>query len=364
MARPTLALTLAATLLTAGCGDPVVVLGDWPGYMRVVLGVGGVAGTTTDTAAVRTRLFVPYGVAAAADGAIYVGDQGAGAQFGRIIRVTPAGRALDVYSAAAGCGPCLQQPEGMAVDSTSLYVADPGAGRIWRVSLQRFGEVTPLAGNGGGSSGADGPALSTSIAGPAHVVLDATGRIYFSERGGNRVRRLDADGTLHTVAGTGAAGFSGDGGAAVSAALNGPSGLALQGGTLFIADAGSQRVRAVDLASGIIRTVAGTGVSGFTGDDGLATAATLATPQALAVTPDGRTLYIADQLNRRIRSLDLGTGVIRTFAGSGAAGFGGAGRAAAETALPLPIDIAVSPYRLLFVVDAVNLVVWRTPLGL
>jgi sugar lactone lactonase YvrE len=359
MARPTLALTLAATLLTAGCGDPVVVLGDWPGYMRVVLGVAGSAGMTTDTAAVRTRLFVPYGVAAAADGSIYVGDQA-----GRIIRVTPAGRALDVYSAAAGCAPCLQQPEGMAVDSTSLYVADPGAGKVWRVSLQRFGEVTALAGNGGESSGPDGPALSTSIAGPAHVVLDATGRIYFSERRGNRVRRLDADGTLHSVAGTGAAGFSGDGGAATSATLNGPSGLALQGSTLFIADAGSQRVRAVDLSSGIIRTVAGTGVSGFTGDDGPATAATLATPQALAATPDGRTLYIADQLNRRIRSLDLTTGVIRTFAGTGGSGFGGAGRAAAETALPLPIDIAVSPYRLLFVVDAVNLVVWRTPLGL
>lgn len=356
MARPALALTLAAALL-AGCGDPVVVLGDWPGYMRVVVGVPGSAGSATDTVATRTRLMVPHGVAAAPDGALYVGDE-----FGRIVRVSPAGRAQDVYS-AAGCSPCMQQPAGMDVDSSALWIADPAAGRVWRLDLKSL-TLQPVAGSGGIVSGPDGPALSTSLAQPVDVASDGAGRVYFSERVGNRVRRLDADGSVHTVAGTGTPGFSGEGGAGASAQLNGPVGLAAHAGTLFIADAGNQRVRALDLGTGIIRTVAGNGVSGFSGDDGPATAASLANPLGLAVTADGRTLFIADLLNRRIRALDLGSGVIRTFAGNGSTAFSGIGRAAAETALAQPVDVATSPFRLLFIVDAAQLVVWRTPLGI
>lgn len=360
MGRPSFALTLAAALLAGGCGDPVVVLGDWPGYMRVVVGVPNTFGSTFDTLATRTQLWAPHGVAAAPNGAIFVSDE-----TGTIVRVSPDGKAWRVIPSQGGCaGTCVQKPTGMTVDSSgALIVADPTAQRVW--SLDPVGgRATPIAGNGAEGSGPDGPALSTAIASPAAATVDGQGRIYFSERAGNRVRRLDADGSLHTVAGSGITGFGGDGGPATGARMNGPVGISIAGGVLYIADSGNHRVRAVDLASGVIRTVAGTGAPGFGGDGGPAASALLNNPQGLTATRDGRSLFVADNLNQRVRLIDLGNGSIRTFAGTGATDYSGTGRSAAETALKDPLDLVVSPYDQLYIVDAGHFVVWRTPLGI
>ena len=346
----------AVGALAAGCGDPLVILGDWPGYMRVVLGVPGSSGFRLDSIATNNLLAAPRGLAAAADGSLYVSDAS-----GRIFRVSSDGRASLVLNAASCGGECPGQPQGLAIDSTgALLVADAGQ-RIWRVA----GSIArPIAGNGQDASGPDGPALTTAILAPTGVAVDASGHIYFSEKAGYRVRRIESDGSLRTVAGTGASGFSGDGGPATLATLNGPAGLAVVGTTLYIADSGNQRVRAVDLALGTIRTVSGNGAPGFSGDGGPATAAQLSFPAGLAATPDTRLLFIVDQLNNRVRQVDLAAGTIRTFAGNGSTAFNGSGRGAAETALNLPTDVAASRYQQLFVLDAGHYVVWRTPLGL
>ncbi len=346
----------ALAAAVSACGDPLLILGDWPGYMRVVLGVPGSPGFRVDSIATNTQLSEARGVVAARDGSVYVGDA-----HGRIFKVEADGRAQLILNPANWTTARPDQVQGMALDSAGiLYVADPGSNRIWRLP----GRGEPIAGNGQDHSDPDGPALSTAILAPHGVVLDGSGRVYFSERSGYRVRRIEPDGSLRTIAGTGVAGYSGDGGPATAAQLNGPAGLALSGSTLYIADAGNARVRAVDLGSGVIRTVAGSGAAGFGGDGGPASAVLLNDPEALAVTGDGRSLYVVDRLNQRVRRVDLAAGTISTFAGTGSTEFSGSGRSAAETALNMPSDVAFSPYQLLFVLDAGHAVLWRTPLGL
>jgi sugar lactone lactonase YvrE len=133
------------------------------------------------------------------------------------------------------------------------------------------------------------------------------------------VRQVDAEtGVITTVAGIGRPRFSGDGGVAVDAGLNEPAALVVsEEGILYIADQSNNRVRAVDLATGVIRTVAGTGVAAYNGDDVVATETGLAGPSGLAIANDG-TLFIADSFNGRVRAIDPGTGLIRTVVGDGA----------------------------------------------
>ena len=134
--------------------------------------------------------------------------------------------------------------------------------------------------------------------------MDADGNVYFSENNGRRVRKVDTEGTITTVAGTGELDFSGDGGPATEATLAGPDGLAFAAdGSLYIADRENNRVRRID-SDGIIDTVAGTGVSGYAGDGGPASEAELANPEGIAFDADGN-LYIADFGNRRIRKVTL-----------------------------------------------------------
>ena len=151
--------------------------------------------------------------------------------------------------------------------------------------------------------------------------MDGAGNFFIADRFGRRIRKVDGAGILTTVAGTGARGFSGDGGPATDAALNSTNGVAVDGaGNLFIADSGNNRIRKVD-GAGIITTVAGGGGRGFSGDGGPATAAALRFPLGVAVDGAGN-LFIADSSNNRIRKVD-GAGIITTVAGTGAFGFSG-----------------------------------------
>jgi len=158
-------------------------------------------------------------------------------------------------------------------------------------------------------------------------------------------------GIISTVAGTGTAGFSGDGGPATSAELNGAVRLAIDGvGNLYIADFNNQRIRKVDGATGIITTVAGTGTAGFTGDGGLATNAELNHADAFAVDTAGN-LYLSDSANNVVRKVTAGTGIITTVVGTGSAGFTGDGGLATSARLSNPAGIALDDARNLYIAD-------------
>jgi len=146
---------------------------------------------------------------------------------------------------------------------------------------------------------------------PTGLAVDNVGNLYIADTSNDRVRKVSAGGIISTVAGNGVVGFSGDGGPAVNAELNFPAGLAAKGGNLYITDAGNNRIRRVD-SSGKISTVAGNGIQGFSGDGGPATSAELAGPWGVAL--HAGNLYIADLANHRIRRVDS-SGKISTVAG-------------------------------------------------
>ena len=212
----------------------------------------------------------------------------------------------------------LARPWDVAVGmSGSFYIADWRDNRIRKVDAA--GTITTVAGTGSyGFSGDGGPAVNAQLEGPRGVAADRSGNIYIADTYNHRVRKVDAAGTITTVAGTGSRGYSGDGGPAVNARLRYPCGVAVDGsGNLYIVDTDNHRVRKVD-AAGTITTVAGSESSGFSGDGGPAVSARLQYPRGVAVDGVG-SLYIADTRNHRIRKVDA-AGIITTVAGSGRQG--------------------------------------------
>ena len=194
-----------------------------------------------------------------------------------------------------------------------------------KIAFVRHGQIYIMDTDGAAAfSGDGGPASRARLNDPYGVAVDASGNFFIADTENNRIRRVDgATGIITTVAGDGTAGFSGDGGAAASASLNRPFGAALDAlGNLFIAAFGNHRIRKVDLATGIITTVAGDGITGFNGDGGPAADASLEGPPGVAVDELGN-LLIADSGNHRIRKVDVATGIITTVAGNGTAGFSG-----------------------------------------
>lgn len=200
----------------------------------------------------------------------------------------------------------------------NLFIADQGYNRIRRVDAAT-GIITTVAGGGSGL-GDGGLATSATLASPSDVALDAGGNLFIADIYHFRIRRVDAaTGIITTVAGGGS--DFGDGGPATSASLGYPYGIAIDAvGNLFIADADYNRVRRVDAATGIITTVAGNGTYGYYGDGGLATVAALRRPADVALDPGGN-LLIVDYNNQRIRRVDVVTGIITTVAGNGNWGF-------------------------------------------
>ena len=241
------------------------------------------------------------------------------------------------------------------------------------VSTAGAGIIT-VAGSGatgfgeGGFSGDGGAATDARLNEPHGIALDGSGNLYISDRFNHRIRKVDASGTITTVAGSGATGsgeggFSGDGGAATDARLNLPRGIALDGsGNLYIADTKNHRIRKVD-ASGTITTVAGsddTGVfGGFSGDGGPATDAQLAFPHGIALDDSGN-LYIADTNNLRIRKVDA-SGVITTVAGNGKSAFSGDGSPATGVSLNFPTAVVADASGNLFIADTGNHRIRKVP---
>ncbi|HVL67081.1 MAG TPA: Ig-like domain repeat protein, partial [Vicinamibacterales bacterium] len=236
----------------------------------------------------------------------------------------------------------LNRPNMLALDSAgNPYFSDYSNLRVRKVD-RATGIVTTVAGNGtAGFSGDGGPATSASMRNPIGIAIDAQGNIYIADWPNNRVRKVTAaTGTITTVAGDGTTGGGGDGGLATSASLT-PIGLAVDpGGHLYIADSAHDRVRRVDAATGIITTVAGTGAGGFSGDGGLATNAQIEAPRDIAIDAAGN-LYIADTGNQRVRRVDAATGIITTLAGTGTAASTGSGGLAVNASLNQPYGLTV-----------------------
>ena len=181
--------------------------------------------------------------------------------------------------------------------------------------------IATVAGTGEpGFSGDGGPAVSGRINNPFGVVRGPDGALWFCEYSGQRIRKIDPDGTLRTVAGTGGKGYTGDGGPALAATFNLPHEIRFDpAGNLYIADMANHVIRRIDAVTGIVTTVAGTGERGYSGDGGPGTEARLSSPHSLQFGPDGL-LYICDIGNHVIRRWDPRTGRIEAFAGTGRAG--------------------------------------------
>lgn len=252
----------------------------------------------------------------------------------------------------------LNTPNGLALDSAGgLFIADDGNNVIREVAAGT-GTITTVAGTGAaGYSGDDGAATAAMLNGPANLAVDSAGNLFIADDNNNRLREVTANnGHIATVAGTGWCCYSGDGGPAAQAALNQPNHIALDGaGNLFIADDYNHRIREVVAATGIITTVAGTGIAGFSGDGGPATQAQLWNPDAVAV-DDQDNLYIADTVNNAIRKVIARTGVITTVAGLGTQtqGYGGDGGPATQAQLSQPNGLTVDRAGDIFIADTFN----------
>ena len=272
---------------------------------------------------------------------------------------TVAGNGESGYSGDGGPATeaTLYQPEGVAVDAAgNLYIADCHNHCIRKVDTT--GIITTVAGTGEeGYSGDGGLANDARLAYPEDIALDSSGNLYIADRGNLRVRRMDTNGIITTVAGTGERGYGGDGGLATEARLNSPSGVAVDpSGNLYLADSNNDRVRKVG-TNGIITTVAGTGVREYSGDGGLATDARIAYPTSVAVDPAGN-LYIADFMNNRVRKVGT-NGIITTVAGTGVREYSGDGGPATDARLAYPGDVALDSSGNLYIADSGNLRVRR-----
>ena len=252
-------------------------------------------------------------------------------------------------------GPALQAefrfPRSLALDPTgNLYVVDARSHRVRQIDTA--GEISTIAGTGeDGEEGDGGPATEAQLCYPAGVATDATGNVYVADSWNHRIRKIDTDGVITTVAGMGAPYSGGDGGPATEAQLAFPVAVAVDaGGNLYVAEGRSHRIRRID-TDGTITTFAGRGVPGYAGDGGLAAQARLGYPSGIAVDPAGA-VYIADSWNHRIRKV-ISTGVISTVAGTGDRGDGGDGGPAVEGQLAYPVAVATDASGNLYVVSFV-----------
>ena len=298
-------------------------------------------------------LVQPYGIALDKSGNLFIADtvnqtiRRVDATTTNIATIAGTGWPGRSGDGGPGTSAAMSSPRGVAADSLgNIYIGDQGNQLVRQVVLST-GEINSAVGNG-----------STKLLYAGGVGVDGSGNLFVADSGAQVILRVDAsNGTVTTVAGNGNAGYTGDGGPATSATFNLPQGVAVDAsGNLFVADTSNNVVRRIDAASGIISTVAGNGSSGSTdsvGDGGPATSASLSVPERVAV-DGGSNLYIADVAHNRVRFVDQKTGIITTVAGNGGSGFSGDGGPATSASLNTPSDVAVDSLGNLFVADLWN----------
>jgi uncharacterized protein (TIGR03437 family) len=318
---------------------------------------GSVQGFTGDGGpAADSRLNYPTGVAIDSSGALYFADT----QNGRIRRIgadgiitTVAGNGKSGYDGDnnSAINAMLNSPEGVAVDASgNLYIADTLNDRIRKVDAS--GKITTVAGNGPGYSGDNGPASRAQLARPKEMFFDKTGNLYIADSANLVIRKIDTNGIISTIAGSAAAGFSGDGGTALKATLGAPNGVAVDShGNIYIADTLNLRVRKVS-PDGTISTVCGNGKFRNAPDNTLAINAFLLQPEDVAIDAKGN-LLIADTQTNRVAKVTP-DGIMTTFAGTGQYGFGGDGGPATKAFLTAPRGLAVATDGTVYIIDSEN----------
>ena len=312
-----------------------------PGYtIQTIAGTGAAANIGEDGPATRATLSSPDSLAMAADGSLYVTDTGNHMvkvirPDGRMQRVAGVGR--PGFSGDGG-DPMLgtfQQPRGLALTSTGMHVSDTGNRRVRKI---------------------EGSTLSTFLSGPENLRGLAWGPgdiLYIALPTEHLVLSVDQNSSVKVVAGTGVAGFRGDGGTASAARLSSPTDVFVDGkGDLYIADTDNHRIRVISSADKTIRTVAGSGLAGFQGEQGTATAVSLNQPLGVAADAAGN-VYIADTGNHRIRMVSA-DGQMRTIAGTGESGFAGENTPAIQAQLRGPADLALGADGRVYFTDVQN----------
>ncbi|MFJ1792167.1 NHL domain-containing protein [Kitasatospora griseola] len=332
--------------------------------ISTVAGTGAEGSGGDRKAAVSAALNRPYGIAVDGTGTLHVSEQGGHrlrriATDGRIGTVAGTGTPGSRGDGGPAASAELSGPRAIAVDSAgTLYVADAQNHRVRRITAD--GRITTVAGTGApGTRGDGGPAASAELDNPLGVAVDGAGVLYVSEYGSHRVRRIATDGIISTIAGTGTAGFDGDGGPADQARLNRPYGVVADStGALYLADAENHRIRRI-AADGIISTIAGTGTAGFEGDGGPATDAQLNFPMELVLDSTGA-LHFSDFHNHRVRRIAT-DGTISTVAGTDTGGFEGDGGPADQAQLNHPAGLAMDRADTLYIADRFNNRIRRIP---
>ena len=334
-----------------------------PGIITTVAGNGYNGYTGDDGLAISAEVSAPGGVVADSSGNLYIASYGSSVvrkvEASTGIITTIAGNGIAGYSGDGGLATNakLNQPCGLAIDAAgNIYIADTGNSRIRKVTAST-GIITTVAGNGTfGYTGDGGAATSAEVSLVETLTVDAAGNLYIPDEDNNVVRKVAAStGIITTVAGTGATGYSGDGGPAVSAKLYHTASVALDAsGNLYIVDGSNNVIRKVTVASGVITTIAGNGTAGYTGDNGSALSAKLNPSSGGIVVDSAGDIYFSDRLNSVIRKVISSSGLISTIAGNGVDGYSGDGGPATSAELAQPQGIGLDSVGNIYIADIYN----------
>jgi NHL repeat len=358
-------ITIASFLLfmgmAAGCHDTTTAPPGPSGTISTIMGTGLPGFTGDGDLPEVTALYYPLDLAYDAENRLLVIDWNnlrlrRVDHDGRVRTIVGTGQEPDTFvvNGTPALETALHHAFSMTLDSSGqIFLAGNHVPLIWKVDTDM--RVWVVAGDDTvGYRGDGGPALEARLDSPCGVAVAPGGfPVYIADTANHSIRRLDADSTIHAVAGNGTAGYAGDGGPASQALFRGPFRVRLdpQTGNLIITDTGNHCIRRID-TSGKIETIVGTGTAGYSGDGGPATKARLNSPYDARVGPDGR-LYIADTYNHCIRCVDA-AGVITTVAGNGTAGFSGDGGPANEAQLSHPFAMVIDPDGNLLIADTYN----------
>lgn len=302
----------------------------------------------------------PWGLAFDRQGDLYIADH-VNAAIRKIntagVISTFAGTTVYGYCGddSAACEAKMERPGGVVANGVGdVFVADGDNNRVRQITN---GVITTLAGTGAAGYTGDGSnARHATMRNPKGIAVDAFGNMYIADSGNNVIRKIDISGIISTFAGTGERGYTGDGGPASAATFSGPIGVTVDAsGNIWVADALNNAVRKIDGYSHIITTFAGMGIGGYNGDGNPATATMLSRPNSIAVDKAGN-VYISDEGNNIVRMVNR-QGYVTTVAGNGTAGYSGDGGIATQAELYRPMGLAIDSNGNLYVGDFINNVV-------